>query len=310
MNTNVVYICSDVRSGSTLLDMLLGRHPLIASVGELHHLHDYLNGTYYRQKTKEDKCTCGKTLYECSFWNKIIVQYKSDYNKDAKSIPTKLPVYLSSIRQFFFDFFIAAIHVNKLKKKISKKNKYAEYSIVTDNKFKIYSVINDVHKTSFVVDSSKKIEGLKFLLARSKQPVKTIFLTRDLRAIAYSKFKRKAGSRLSFVMLLTMLFHIRLFLAIKTVPRHQRLIVKYEDMVADPKKIMKRIFLFLGLNNSSEIDIESYYESHVIGGSPHRLSNRNLKIFTDDRWKQNISFFLKPLSAVLVLIQKIFSIKA
>jgi hypothetical protein len=308
MNHNVVYICSDVRSGSTLLDMLLGRHPLIASVGELHHLHDYLNGTYYRQKTKEDKCTCGKTLYECSFWSKILVQYKSDYNKDAKDIRTKLPAYLNQIRQFFFDFYIAAIHVSKLKKKISETNKYAEYCIVTDNKFKLYGVINDANKTSFVVDSSKKIEGLKFLLACGTESVKAIFLTRDLRAIAYSKFKRQAGSRLSFIMLLTMLFHIRLFLTVKTVPRNQRLIVNYEDLVADPKKSMKRIFLFLGLN-SSEIDLESYYDSHVLGGSPHRLSNRELRIFVDDRWKQNLSVLLKPLSAILVLIQKTFSIK-
>ena len=37
----LVYIASDVRSGSTLLDFILGSHPKITSVGEIQFLLDH-----------------------------------------------------------------------------------------------------------------------------------------------------------------------------------------------------------------------------------------------------------------------------
>ena len=38
----IVYVLSDTRSGSTLLDQLLGAHTQIVSVGELHWLNAYV----------------------------------------------------------------------------------------------------------------------------------------------------------------------------------------------------------------------------------------------------------------------------
>ena len=42
VNGEILYVLSDVRSGSTLLDQLLGAHPSIFSVGELHWLAAYV----------------------------------------------------------------------------------------------------------------------------------------------------------------------------------------------------------------------------------------------------------------------------
>jgi hypothetical protein len=308
MNDRVVYICSDVRSGSTLLDMLLGRHSQLKSVGELHHLYDYLNGTYYRQKTKEDKCTCGKNLQECVFWSKLSKEYKLRYKIGCNITPTRFPIPKSVAKRFLFDIFIASVGIEKFRHKIINQDKYCNSAKIALNRFKIYSVINDISKSSFVVDSSKKIEGLKFLLASKQESVKVIFLIRDLRAIAVSKFKRQAGSKLSLMMLQTAVFHVRLFIAIKTVPPEQKLIIKYDDLITNTNGVLKHIFTFLGISSTEEIDLQSYCESHILGGSPHRLTNKNLKIFVDDRWKKSITLLTKPISIFLVLIQKIFSI--
>lgn len=310
-NSNVVYICSDTRSGSTLLDMLLGRHPLVTSVGELHHLYNYLNGTYFRQKVKEDTCACERKFCECPFWSRVIREYNAQNEPEIKFAHTRFTVPDNFIARYFFDFFMATASLSKLKKRMSnnKKDRFNKYAEIADTRFKLYNVINSISNTSYVVDSSKKIAGVKFLLAWQPKYFKAIFLTRDLRAIATSKFKREPGSSLLVMMLQTMLFHIKLFLAVKTVPQKYRMVIRYEDVVTNPTEILKRIFLFLGIDTDSKIDLESYHESHVLGGSPHRLTNKKLKIYTDDRWKENKALSHKFFNKMLVLTYKLFYIK-
>lgn len=310
-NNNVVYICSDTRSGSTLLDMLLGRHSRVTSVGELHHLYSYLNGTYFRQKVKEDTCACEKNILECPFWSRVITDYNVQNETEIKFARTRFAVPPNFIARYFFDFSIATARLSKLKRRMSnKKDRFNNYAEIADTRFKLYSIINSVNSTSYVMDSSKKIVGLKFLLAWKPTYVKAIFLTRDLRAIATSKFKREPGSSLLVMMLQTMFFHIKLFLAVKTVPQKYRMVINYEDLIANTTDVLKRIFMFLEIDNNSEIDLESYYESHVLGGSPHRLTNKKMKIYVDDRWKENKALSHKLLNKVLVFTYQLFYIKA
>src|SRR5947208_1566130 len=120
-NGNVVYICSDTRSGSTLLDMLLGRHHLLTSVGELHHLYNYINGNYYRQKTKEDTCACEKKILDCPFWNRVITEYNQHNKTEVKLARTRFTVPPNFIARYFFDFFIATARLSKLKRRMDKK---------------------------------------------------------------------------------------------------------------------------------------------------------------------------------------------
>jgi hypothetical protein len=60
----LVYIASDARSGSTLLDQLLGGHPAAVSVGELCRLSDFVR--------RGDRCTCGEPVHECPFWAPVL----------------------------------------------------------------------------------------------------------------------------------------------------------------------------------------------------------------------------------------------
>ena len=58
--TRLVYILAASHSGSTLLAMLLGRHPEVCSVGEL-------KATWISQGERY-RCSCGKLILECPFW--------------------------------------------------------------------------------------------------------------------------------------------------------------------------------------------------------------------------------------------------
>lgn len=57
----VVYVIGVGRSGSTLLDITLGNHPRVESVGEIKHL---VRGSWSR----DGFCACGERVRSCSFW--------------------------------------------------------------------------------------------------------------------------------------------------------------------------------------------------------------------------------------------------
>ena len=74
MNTkeyNVVFILSTGRSGSTLLDMLLGAHPQLCPLGEIHYLQGGLELGRF--------CGCGMPLKDCKFWQSVLE--KNDITK-------------------------------------------------------------------------------------------------------------------------------------------------------------------------------------------------------------------------------------
>ncbi len=54
---NLISIFCAPKSGSTLLEILLGSHKLITSIGE--------------RRFELKKCNCEKSLYDCNFWKKI-----------------------------------------------------------------------------------------------------------------------------------------------------------------------------------------------------------------------------------------------
>ncbi len=58
----IIYIAGYSRSGSTILDMLLGAHPDICSTGEL-------NTLIEDWQDPARLCTCGKPYAECPFWS-------------------------------------------------------------------------------------------------------------------------------------------------------------------------------------------------------------------------------------------------
>ena len=67
--TRVIYIMGAGRSGSTVLDTVLGNHPDIVSVGELANLHRFgwTNGEY---------CACGLRGNTCGFWSAVRGQWE------------------------------------------------------------------------------------------------------------------------------------------------------------------------------------------------------------------------------------------
>jgi len=59
---SLILIASAGHSGSTLLDLLIGNHPLVSSAGEMNRL---------TLHAPDRVCACGATVTSCSYWNQV-----------------------------------------------------------------------------------------------------------------------------------------------------------------------------------------------------------------------------------------------
>ena len=74
-----IYICSAGHSGSTLLDLLLGSHSNVTSLGEINQLSKNLS--------LNTLCTCGEEIRSCDFWKDIANQLKKNLGLDVFADP-------------------------------------------------------------------------------------------------------------------------------------------------------------------------------------------------------------------------------
>ena len=77
-----VYIVSSPHGGSTLLSMVLGKHPLAANLGEVSFIPKLL--------ALKEFCTCGKQLAECPTWAKVFDTLSSNTGFDLRISPYNL----------------------------------------------------------------------------------------------------------------------------------------------------------------------------------------------------------------------------
>ncbi len=294
MNEKVAYICADRRSGSTLFCMILGRHKQLTGVGEIHSLYDFLNDKYIRDGKKEETCTCGEKLYDCEFWGPILNKFSEVHNENPAHFQTRFPQYKNKVKQYALEFYLSLFPLSFIHKSHPLSKQANEVAEVRKS---YYKVINGLYSAEYVIDSSKRIDAAKMLLAANPETTKMIFLKRDIRAIAYSKHKRRKGSNLYVMAMQTFFYNLKFFFTIITTPKEKKLVVKYEDLVADPKSILNDVCNYLNVPFSPEaINLKSYEEAHNIGGSPSRHGNKSLELNADNKWRNE----LPPLKRMLL----------
>src|SRR5258708_35064018 len=67
----LVYVGSSGRSGSTVLEMMLGAHAAFWTLGEFHVLP-------WELRTNTKPCGCGSPMEQCSFWGPITQECKAE----------------------------------------------------------------------------------------------------------------------------------------------------------------------------------------------------------------------------------------
>lgn len=133
----VLYIMGAGHSGSTVLDIILGNHPDILSVGELSNFvrRRAINGKY---------CACGKPANTCQFWSNIYWEWTHQIGTDD------VEGYLAL--QNAFEHFRSWFNLQKQKRRGFQSPRFQAY---VERTRALFEAIRVVSGKNIVVDSSK-----------------------------------------------------------------------------------------------------------------------------------------------------------
>jgi len=278
----VVFITGSGRSGSTLLDRVLGQVDGIFSAGEL-------RGIAERSVIGNRLCGCGKPFRECEVWQKVF--------KDA----------FGGFDGFDADRFIylkeSVTRTGSMMRMASRLKsdtveEAVEYTAIME---KLYRSIAKVTGDHVIIDSSKYPSHAHLISQNSTLQVYQLHLVRDARAVAHSWQRKKLKNDTvkpeympiehpvqSAIGWLTWNYAANV-LPVRTDSKYLR--IRYKDFVRRPQEMAALVMEFL-----EEKQLPPFVDdktvrmkpNHTVSGNPARFHNGNVKIREDKEWRENI----------------------
>lgn len=276
----VIYIMSDRRSGSTLLENIFSKSDECFSVGELAmlkgHIMKYGPGDKWNYR-----CSCGKSIDDCEFWSPIVHRL---YGSNKEDFATAVNM-ASKSKSFKLNQPFPLLYKNRLLKfATSGYNRK-----VIDTISKLYHEIAASSGKKFIIDSSKNpVQALALYHNRAGIKVKIIYLKRDLRAIAVSKRKWKLTNNKRQKSLLRQVNDVfnyrRLCDTVSSMIDPSDVVyLDYESLAQNTDTELKRLFTALNMKPFPTPKYMELVEDHTIGGTPGRFEKKPITYNED--WK-------------------------
>lgn len=282
-SVKVIYVAGSSRSGSTVIDSLLGSYPDLVGTGELDKLHQ--SGW-----TGNDYCGCGLEVRSCPVWEEVREKWEVERGFSTPEYLT-LQASFSRLRQ------IPSIMIQSR----LRRPRFIHYLEMTRA---LFEVITEVSGVSGVVDSSKSPVRAMALSLIDGVDLNVIHRTRDSRGVATSLMKSwKKDPRTGIQTDLPGLpvsevirNWNRVNDAMTVVDRFSRSLsvrhFRYEDFLHDPCGWLDSIGDFLGKDFAevaSRIDSpQGIPIGHTVAGNRLRMS-RSVTLREADPWSSLIS---------------------
>lgn len=284
----VVYIVGAGRSGSTLLERMLGAFPGYVNVGEL-------VGLFHRTVTEDERCGCGEPFSACPFWRTVGEQALGGWDPERVAELARLKDRVARQR------YLPRLVVPRLATP-EQAQELARYGEIHE---RLYRVAAEQAGASVVVDASKGPAPALALRRARGLDVRVLHLVRDVRGVAYSWSKpdveRPHATQdvhqhmAEFSVARTAGRWLRVeaeALAMTSLARHGATI-RYEDLIADPAPTLQRALGDLGLPIPPQVDhvqgqVVTLGASHGIGGNPSRFRLGEVRLRVDEAWRQHL----------------------
>ena len=291
----VLYIGGAGRSGSTLLEMILGNNPSFFSVGEVRYFWEYTaQGNVL--------CGCGDSLNTCSFWAEVDHKLRAKRDMDITRL-AKLSYQLNRTRNAPW------LTTNMDWRLLSGYKDLLEGTRI------LYETIWNAAGQPVIVDASKVPSQLSLLKRIPHIDLRVIHLVRDGRAVAYSWSQRRKKELAKVADNSHMPQHspwrsmltwiIENYYTIRVSHGLPSVVVKYETLVEDPRSTLGGILQGLGFK---DIDLGWFNHenlilntTHSVGGNPIRFTKSGISISADTEWKQKMPALTKVLLGLLGL---------
>ncbi|TIC81861.1 sulfotransferase [Nocardioides sp. GY 10127] len=272
----VLFLAGIGRSGTTLLERVLGAVPGVVALGETMHL-------WERGLERGERCGCGETFTVCPFWAAVgeeafggwehVDVARMAHLKRRVDRASRVPVLAAGgLREEVVEYAAAyrAVHAAAAK----------------------------VADASVVVDSSKQV-SLGWALALGGADVRLVHCLRDARGVAYSWSQDVARPEAvddahqsmgrysaATISALWLLHNVEIEALGRRLPS---LRLRYEDFVDDPLSATRAVLSLVGLG---EVDLphvdEDSFElgvTHSCAGNPMRYTHGRVPVRRDVRWR-------------------------
>jgi hypothetical protein len=281
----VLYIAGVGRSGSTLLERMVGAVPGSVNTGEL-------NAVFSRVAAQDQRCGCGSPFSACPFWTAVGDEAFGGWASVTRRMAHLQP---RVIRQR---------HVPKLLTGVAGATYRRELEEYLDAHERLYRAVSAVSGADVVVDASKSTAQLFALRRIRGLDLRVINLVRDSRGVANSWNKSgivKPQSRDGAVMgtyaphRLAMLWSaLQLECAVLAAATPYSARVRYEDLVARPRPTLERALIEVGLppvaGALDHVGERSVHltPSHGVAGSRTRFTAGRIQLELDDAWRSTL----------------------
>lgn len=283
---SVLYVGGMGRSGSTLLERLLGQLPGACNLGEVIWIWD-------RGIRRNERCGCGQDFWQCPFWTEIgSLAFGGWDNVDVERVES-LARAVDDVK--YVPRMLLPLPGTRF---AERRDTYTQY-------FKrIYSAAAELTGATTIIDSSKQTSLAYALSHDAAIDLKVLHLLRDPRGVAHSwtKIVRRpeVTDEAAFMPRYNTAYmaalwsgHNALLSALRTrhVPTKQ---VTYEDFVTHPAAVLTSISAFLGRPVSPSdlrfVDTTSatLLPAHSVAGNPMRFQTGRVEIHRDERWRQDM----------------------
>jgi len=294
----VLYLGGFGRSGSTLVDRVVGSLPGFCSVGELVHL-------WERGLLADERCGCGRPFSGCPFWTAVGEAAFGSTGWAALDAHAVVAQKAAVDRNRHIPRLLATLAFPSYRRQLRA---YAATLA------RVYAGVREVSGAAVVVDSSKHASTAFVLRRTPGVRLAVVQVVRDPRGVAHSWGKRVqrpevtgetdympvySAPRSSLLWLAhNVLF--RLFARTGT----PAMVLRYEDFLSAPEEQVRRLAAFAGqpagelpfLASDGSVELVA---SHNVAGNPMRFRTGRLALRRDDAWRSAMPARTRLLVALL-----------
>ena len=266
----IIYIVSSKLSGSTLLDLMLDRHSLVESLGEIISLDRWL--------TQNWLCSCSRPLADCDYWKEILKAARHSANQEVVGT---IPDSRRRLWRYWWPDKETA-------------RRYGQRSL------DLFGAVWHVTGRPVIVDSSKSLPRLKLLHLSGMFDLRVVHLIRDGRGHLHSQLRKRpppvaknlrnkkhgrARTVLSWVV-----YNRLIARTLRQMPDVKWLRIRYEDLAADPESKLTEICRFADLWFEPKMTVPTTLGIHNIAGNQWRFDSKaEIPIVLDENWRTGLS---------------------
>lgn len=288
--TTVVYVMGSGRSGSTLLERILGEIPGFVTAGELIGLFRWI-------AVDDELCGCGTRFSQCPYWQ--AVGRRAFGGWDDARVAEIAALQRRVARQRHLPRLAAPALAGA-----SFRADLASYGEVYG---RLYRAIRDEAGARAVVDASKWPAQVLALRDDPGIDLRVIHLVRDVRGVAYSWSKTGVVRPQSTSEALPELSSVPVsrtaaaWTAVQaeaawlTATSAHAVAVRYEDLVVEPRATLVTALTRLGFPADVAADLPhvsgrtvTLGPGHGVGGNPSRFTTGEVTLRLDDAWHDRL----------------------